>query len=316
MSTIQKIAVPDVIGIRGDLALEKLKDHGLSAEFVDSVDDKMVLVPSNWIVQTQSIEPATLVESGTEILLGVSKVPKPGKTKSDIRTTLPDLTGTSAFFAIGALEDRGLLVELVDGDGRVVSIAPGLIVHNQSIEAGSIVEAGALIALTVSTTPVAARSSESAYRPPDAPVDGTWNEGGSAYASGFGQWSDSPYRGNAFDFMIDAPPLVTQEGVSFVVESQIHVRRVREGWHDTLRGIHVSFVPGVSILNDTGGLNYDEVYGDTQLNCPVEEISVGESTICTVVFKEEHRTWVTDSYWRVGGMSLGMWPSQTRTSQG
>ena len=38
-----------------------------------------------------------------------------------------------------------------------------------------------------------------------------------------------------------------------MVESQIHVRRVREGWHDTLRGIHVSFVPGVSILNDTGG---------------------------------------------------------------
>lgn len=154
----------------------------------------------------------------------------------------------------------------------------------------------------------------------EIPTDGTWDYGDypSSSAAGFGKWSAASGAGANFDFMIDTPPSITQEGTALVVESQVHVRRAEENpqFDDALGELRAKFVPGVSMFKESGGgaLNYDEVYGETKLVCPVDNVAVGETTTCTISFVEKSPDWVADSYWLLKGVSVAAWPSQITTA--
>ncbi|MGO1543150.1 MAG: hypothetical protein ACTHXA_02300 [Gulosibacter sp.] len=155
----------------------------------------------------------------------------------------------------------------------------------------------------------------------EIPNDGTWdyqrmNETGTDLA-GFGEWTienhevDSRY--DHFSYKIDSPPVVENASFGLKITSEIHVKRVGEGYVPlALDDLYASLTPGVSMTDEDGNFRYDEAYGRADIACEADELEVGEQTVCTLSYIENsHPEWLQDSYWVMHFWAVGTWPSQT-----
>lgn len=67
------VTVPDVLDATGEAATDVLEQTGLEARLVDGIEDRSVMVPSNWVVLEQSPGPGEVVPDNTTVELRMRK---------------------------------------------------------------------------------------------------------------------------------------------------------------------------------------------------------------------------------------------------
>lgn len=69
------IAMPDVVGQNADVAEDSLHKLGLTNVDLGTVDrHKVVVLPQNWTVKTQSAKPGTRLAPNAKIVLGCARI--------------------------------------------------------------------------------------------------------------------------------------------------------------------------------------------------------------------------------------------------
>ena len=131
------VGVPDVIGIARDEAVKKLQRAGLEA----NIDSQYSLEIGEGLVISTSPEADVNIPRGSAVDVTVSAGPRP--------VEVPDVVGESRDGATATLEAQGLLVAVEE----VQSSQPADTVIDQEPAAGTTVDEGSEVALTVSTGP-------------------------------------------------------------------------------------------------------------------------------------------------------------------
>lgn len=65
--------LPDYAGKTLDIAITDMQANGITAESVDTVDDKTVLSPKNWVIETHEPVAGAIVAKGGTVTFNVSK---------------------------------------------------------------------------------------------------------------------------------------------------------------------------------------------------------------------------------------------------
>lgn len=133
-------------------------------------------------------------------------------------------------------------------------------------------------------------------------TDGTWTSGD----FGFGETVTSSSSDYTFT-VIDVPSMLTADGGETVtVTGVLRVDRVRDrdSGEDISSSDRVWFRPG------NWGI-HDEQYGsdNSHFECENEQITVGESTSCSVSFTVPVAD-IQDFHWSVNGRWVAAWPGQ------
>ena len=69
------LTMPDVVGQNADVALDKLHKQGFSNVDLGTVDGhRIVVLPQNWTVKTQSAEAGSRLEASAKIVLGCARI--------------------------------------------------------------------------------------------------------------------------------------------------------------------------------------------------------------------------------------------------
>lgn len=69
------VTMPDVVGHNADVAIDELRKLGLSNVDLGTVDGRRIVVlPQNWTVKTQSAAAGTHVATDTKIVLGCARI--------------------------------------------------------------------------------------------------------------------------------------------------------------------------------------------------------------------------------------------------
>lgn len=76
------VTVPSVMSLTLDKATDQLKDLGLKAEAVDTVDGKSIIVTKNWQVTSQDAQEGAQVAKGSTVHLGVKNLEKAAEEKA------------------------------------------------------------------------------------------------------------------------------------------------------------------------------------------------------------------------------------------
>lgn len=144
---------PDVVGMRADRAEEALAEAGLGVN-LKSDDGKTVILLSNWTVISQDPSSGTEVAAGDTVTLIVHKdeveEPEARSSDPDEAVYMPDLVGMQCDDAKKALRKIDVDFEVVSDNGKSVIRASNWTVIQQEPSAGTKVEKGETVVLTVS----------------------------------------------------------------------------------------------------------------------------------------------------------------------
>ncbi|MEV4701823.1 PASTA domain-containing protein [Actinoplanes sp. NPDC049316] len=73
--TTVRLTMPDVVGDNADVALDALHKLGFTNVDLGTVDGRRIVVlPQNWTVKTQSAEPGTRLAADAKIVLGCARI--------------------------------------------------------------------------------------------------------------------------------------------------------------------------------------------------------------------------------------------------
>ncbi len=111
--------------------------------FAESIGFKVEVIGSGDKVTAQS--PAVYTEVDKDAAVIYLYAPASGETVEKKMTTVPDLTGYTAVAARSVLAERGLNVKIIGNKNNLNK--PGVVVYSQSIDSGTLVEAGTVIEL-------------------------------------------------------------------------------------------------------------------------------------------------------------------------
>lgn len=69
------LSMPDVVGQNADVALDQLHKQGFTNVDLGTVDGhRVVLLPQNWTVKTQSAKPGAKLAADAKIVLGCARI--------------------------------------------------------------------------------------------------------------------------------------------------------------------------------------------------------------------------------------------------
>lgn len=146
-------ATPDVVGMRADRAEETLAEAGLGVN-LKSDDGRTVILLSNWTVVNQDPSSGTEVAAGDTVTLIVHKdeedEPEERSSDSNEAVYMPDLVGMQCDDAKKALKKIDVDFEIVSDNGKSVIKASNWTVIRQEPSAGTKIEKGETVVLTVS----------------------------------------------------------------------------------------------------------------------------------------------------------------------